>query len=383
VMKPLEQVRIAIVHEWLGPWGGSEQVVACMLEVFPQADVYALVHDPDRLRGTPLEQTPVRTSFIQSLPQAKERYQLYLPLMPLAVEQFDLRPYDLVISSSHAVAKGVLTRADQPHISYIHTPMRYAWELYQAYLTESRLDRGVKSWMARLVLHYMRLWDVSTSNRVDVYLTTSPYVARRIQKVYRRKAQVLYPPIDVDRFRHDLPREDFFLAMSRFVPYKRMKLIVETFSEMGKPLIVIGDGPEFEDVKRAAKPNVQLLGHQPNGTVTDYLQRARALVFAAEEDFGNVPVEAQAAGCPVIAFGKGGVLETVTGWPASDPTGVFFSAQTTDSLQAAVQLFEDHEDSFTPEACRRNVERFRWSHFQRELRATVNEIWKNFGTGGN
>jgi glycosyltransferase involved in cell wall biosynthesis len=380
-MKPLEEARVAIVHEWLGPYGGSEQVVVGMLQVFPQADLYALVHDPKRLRGTPLERTPVRTSFIQSLPKARERYQAYLPLMPLAVEQFDLRPYDLVISSSHAVAKGVLTRADQLHISYTHTPIRYAWDLYLGYLAESNLERGVKSWLARLVLHYVRLWDVSAANRVDVYLANSAYIARRIKKLHRRTARVLHPPVDVGRFRPDLPREEFFVAVCRFVPYKRMNLIVEAFSQMDKPLVVIGDGPEFEHVRRKAGPNVKLLGYQQDETVADYLQRARAFVFAAEEDFGIIPVEAQAAGCPVIAYGKGGVRETVTGFPASDATGVFFDAQTPESLRKAVDFFEEHQAQIRPEACRGNAERFGCERFRGEFRATVEESWSRFQRG--
>ena len=380
-MKALDEAKIAIVHEWLGPYGGSEQVLESMLEVFPYADVHALVHDPERLRGTRLQQTRARTSFLQSLPKAKEKYHMYLPLMPLAVEQFDLRPYDLIISSSHAVAKGVLTRADQIHISYIHTPIRYAWDLYLEYLARSNLTRGVKSWLARLVLHYIRLWDISTANRVDVYLANSSYVAQRIQKVYRRTAQVLYPPVDIERFRSDLPREDFFLAISRFVPYKRMGLIVQAFSEMGKPLVVIGDGPEFDQVRRQAKPNVQLLGYQPNSTVTNYLQRAKAFVFAAEEDFGIIPVEAQAAGCPVIAFGKGGVLETVTGWPASSATGVFFDAQTPESLRMAVDLFDNYRGQIKPAACRNSAEHFSRERFRGEFRTIVEEAWSEFQRG--
>lgn len=381
-MKALDKAKIAIVHEWLGPsYGGSEQVLASMLEVFPHAEVHALVHDSEMLRGTPFEQTPVRTSFIQSLPKAKEKHRMYLPLMPLAVEQFDLRPYDLIISSSHAVAKGVLTRADQMHISYVHTPIRYAWDLYLEYLATSNLDRGVKSWLARLLLHYIRLWDISAANRVDVYLANSSYVAQRIRKLYRRTAQVLYPPVDVERFRSDLPREDFFLAISRFVPYKRMGLIVQAFSEMGKPLIVIGDGPELEQVRRQAKPNVTLLGYQPNSTVTNYLQRAKAFVFAAEEDFGIIPVEAQAAGCPVIAYGKGGVLETVTGWPASEATGVFFDAQTPESLRMAVHVFDHYREQIKPYACRNSAERFGCERFRDEFRTTVEEVWSEFQRG--
>lgn len=380
-MKSLAEARVAIVHEWLVRYAGSEQVVAAMLKTFPQADLYTLVHDPEGMRTTPLERVPVQTSFIQSLPRAGEKYQTYLPLMPLAVEQLDLRSYDLVISSSHAVAKGVLTRADQLHVSYTYTPVRYAWDLYLDYLSRSGLDRGVKSWLARPALHYLRLWDSVASNRVDAFLTLSFYVARRIEKLYRRPARVIYPPVDVERFRPDLQREGFYVSVSRFAPYKRMDLIVEAFTRMGKSLIMIGEGSEFERVRRIAGSNVKMLGYQPDEVVADYLQRAKAFVFAADEDFGIAPVEAQAAGCPVIAYGKGGALETVAGWPAPGATGVFFDEQTSEALEAAVETFEAHEEEFEPETCRRNAERFDRERFREEFRATVEELWSSFRNG--
>jgi glycosyltransferase involved in cell wall biosynthesis len=375
---PFSEARIALVHEWPVVYAGSEQVVAAMLEVFPRADLYALVHDPEALRGTPLEGVPIRTSFIQSLPRSNEKYRLYLPLMPLAVEQFDLRRYDIVISSNHAVAKGVLTGSDQLHVSYIHTPVRYAWDLYWDYLIESGLDRRIKGLLARLVLHYIRLWDLSASYRVDAYLANSSYIARRIGKLYRRPARVIHPPVDIDRFRSDLPREEFFVAVSRFVPYKRMDLIAEAFTETGKPIVIIGEGSEFKRVQHKSGPNVELLGYQPDDVVADYLQRARALVFAAKEDFGIVPVEAQAAGCPVIAYGRGGTLETVVGWPETNPTGVFFDTQTPGAIEAAVQLFQAHENEFLPENCRLNAQRFGGERFRRELTTTIEDLWDKY-----
>ena len=380
-MKSLAQARVAIVHEWLVRYAGSEQVVAAMLKAFPQADLFALVHCPEGLRGTPLERAPVRSSFVQALPKAKEKYQTYLPLMPLAVEQLDLRSYDLVLSSNHAVAKGVLTRADQLHISYVHTPIRYAWDLYLDYLHESNMDRGIKSWLARAALHYLRLWDAAAANRVDFYLANSSYVGRRIEKLYRRSARVIHPPVDVARYQPELSREEFYVAVSRFVPYKRMDLIVRAFTEMRKPLVVIGDGSEFRKAQRLAGPSVKLLGYRSDEVVADYLQRARAFVFAAEEDFGITPVEAQAAGCPVIAYGKGGALETIVGWPAPEPTGVFFDSQSPEAIEAAVKLFEIHKDDFSPEACRRNAERFGQERFRHELIGTVTELWKKFQNG--
>lgn len=380
-MKPLSDAKIAIVFEWFQRFGGVERVVAEMRGAFPNANLFALVHDPSGMAGTPLEGVPVRTSFIQGLPRAREKYRSYLPLMPLAIEQLDLRPYDLVLSSSHTVAKGVLTRADQLHVSYTHTPVRYAWDLYLDYLSGSGLDRGAKGWLARLVLHYLRLWDVSAANRVDSYLANSRYVARRIEKLYRRPARVIYPPVDVARYRHRSPRGEFYVTASRFVPYKRLDLIVDAFTRMKRPLMVIGDGPDREKVKRAAGPSIKLLGYQPDAVIVDYLERARGFILAADEDFGIAPVEAQAAGCPVIAYGKGGALETVVGWPASGATGVFFDAQTPESLAAAVELFETHEAGFDPEACRSNAERFGRERFREEFRNTVADLWSRFQHG--
>jgi glycosyltransferase involved in cell wall biosynthesis len=380
-VKLLSEARVAIVFEWFQRFGGVERVVAEMREAFPSADLFALVHDPESLVGTPLEGAPVRTSFIQLLPWAKERYRFYLPLMPIAVEQLDLRPYDIVLSSSHTVAKGVLTRADQLHVSYIHTPVRYAWDLYFDYLAESGMDRGIKSWTARLVLHYLRFWDVCASNRVDTYLANSSYIAQRIDKRYRRPARVIYPPVDVECYRPDLPRKQFFIAVSRFVPYKRIDLIIEAFASMRQELVVIGDGPDRAKLERIAGPNVKLLGYQPDEVVAKYLQQAKAFILAADEDFGIAAVEAQAAGCPIIAYGKGGALETVVGWPDPEGTGVFFDDQTPEALEAAVRLFEDRRAEFKPEACRRNAERFGRERFRQEFKATVEELWGKFQHG--
>ena len=380
-MKPLSEARVAIVFEWFQKFGGAERIVTEMWRAFPGAELFAVVHEPENLLGTPLAGVSVRTSFIQLLPWVKKRYRSYLPLMPIAVEQFDLRLYDLVLSSSHSVAKGVLTGSDQLHVSYTHTPVRYAWDLYQDYLAESGMGWGIGSWPARLVLHYLRLWDVSAANRVDAYLVNSYYVARRINKLYRRPAQVVYAPQYVDRYSHQVPREDFFVTVSRFVPYKRLDLIVKTFSQMRKPLIVIGDGPDRPKVEREAGPSIKLLGNQPDEVVIDHLQRAKAFVFAADEDFGSANVEAQAAGCPVIAYGKGGALETVIGWPAPHATGVFFDTQTSGALQAAVNLFETHEHEIRAEACRRNAERFRQERFRQEFRAALEELWNKFQRG--
>lgn len=362
-------MRLALIHEWFSTLAGSEKVVEQVCALYPQADLFAVYADPkfvtrtDFLAGRRLE-----TSFIQNLPRAERSFRSYLLLMPLAVEQFDLSSYDVVFSSSHAVAKGVLTGPDQLHISYVHSPIRYAWDLQHQYLRESGLDRGFKSWVARSMLHAMRIWDVRTAAGVDHFVANSKFIARRIRKVYGRNADVIYPPVDVDAFPLGTKRDSFYLAASRFVPYKKMDLIVEAFSKTPeRRLVVVGDGPDFEKAKAKAAPNVELLGYQPHAVLADLMQRARAFVFAAEEDFGITPIEAQAAGAPVVAFGKGGVLETVRGLDADSPTGVFFPRQDVPSLLSALDTFEQHADVFSPEVCRENALRFSISRFRGEL----------------
>ncbi|WP_407541326.1 glycosyltransferase [Deinococcus radiomollis] len=360
--------KIALVQDWLaGGFVGSEKVLAEMLAVLPGSPIYTLVYKPEDFVGTPLENATVHTSAIQNWPKGVSSYRNYLPFMPYQIEQFDLTAYDTIVSSSHAVSKGVLVGAGQLHVSYIHSPIRYAWDLYQQYLREANLASGVKATLAKIVLHYIRLWDHSTANRVDVFLANSEYVARRVWRTYRRPARVLYPPVDVARFDHTRPREEFYLTMSRFVPYKKIDLIVDTFTRSGKPLIVIGGGPDFEKIKATAGPNVQLLGRQSDVEVADYMSRCKAFVFAADEDFGIVPVEAQAAGAPVIAYGKGGSLETVV----AGRTGVFFGQQNEESLTRAVGIFEATAHTFDAQTIRTHAERFRPERFRTEFRAVL------------
>jgi glycosyltransferase involved in cell wall biosynthesis len=363
--------RVAIVHDWLVTYAGAERVLEQIIDCFPDADLFSVVdffEDKDRkhLRGK-----RATTSFIQRLPKARTKYRAYLPLMPLAIEQLDVSGYDVVISSSHAVAKGVLTGPDQFHISYVHSPIRYAWDLQHQYLQESHLTRGPKSMLARLILHYIRNWDVRTANSVDQFVANSSFIARRIHKVYQRDAEVVFPPVDVDSFELETRKEDFYLTASRLVPYKKIDLIVEAFSRMPeKRLVVIGDGPDMQKVRAKAGPNVEVMGYQPFSVLHDRMRRAKAFVFAAEEDFGISVVEAQACGTPVIAYGKGGALETVID-AGTQPTGLFFDEQRAESIIAAVEAFERDPARFRAEDCRTNAERFSAAHFREQFFARV------------
>jgi glycosyltransferase involved in cell wall biosynthesis len=361
-------VKIAIVHDWLVVYAGAERVLEQMLRVFPHADLFSLIDFlPDTERGF-LDGRRPQTSFLQRLPGARRGYRRYLALMPYAIEQFDLTGYDLVVSSSYAVAKGVLTGPDQVHICMCYSPMRYAWDHQHQYLRGSGLDHGLKGALARWVLHRMRVWDARTANGVDGFIAISQFIARRIWKVYRREATVIYPPVDVEGFTPDGEREDFYVTASRMVPYKRIDLIVEAFAGMPeRRLVVIGDGPESARIRTKAGPNVLFLGEQPFPVLRDHLRKARAFVFAAEEDFGIAPLEAQACGTPVIAYGRGAVLETIRGLDTPEPTGIYFREQTTTSLMEAVDEFERIQTPITPAACRRNALRFSPERFRREF----------------
>lgn len=366
-------MRIAIVHDWLVVYGGAERVLEQILLLYPEADLYSLIDFlPKDQRGF-IQNKSVKTSFIQKLPFAKGRYRNYLPLMPLAVEQFDLSAYDLVISSSYAVAKGVLTGPEQLHLCYCHSPMRYAWDLQHQYLKESGLNKGLKGLITKLLLHNIRLWDYRTANGVDEFIANSKFIVRRIEKIYRRESTVIYPPVDVAGFTLRENKDNFYLTASRMVPYKKVDLIVDAFSRMlDKRLVVIGDGPDFKKIESKAGPNITILGYQTFSILKDHLQRAKAFVFAAEEDFGISPVEAQACGTPVIAYGKGGALETIKGLPEENPTGVFFEQQSIESLIDAITTFENNSSHFIPQTCRENALKFAPERFRQEMQDYVN-----------
>ena len=377
----MQNKKISVVHEWLLSYAGSEQVTARILKTFPQAKLFSVVDFLTDKQRSFFGDRQAQTTFIQRLPGAHKHYQKYLPLMPLAIEQLDVSDADIVISSAHAVAKGVLTGPDQLHISYVHSPMRYAWDLQHQYLRESGLNKGLKGWVTKWLLHKLRLWDYRTANGVDHFIANSHFIARRIKKIYGRDATVIYPPVAVDEFPCVEQKENFYLTASRMVPYKKMDLIVEAFTQMpDKKLVVIGDGGEFKKISAIAQghANITLLGYQSFDVLKSHMQRAKAFVFAAEEDFGITPVEAQACGTPVIAFGKGGALETVRPLGCDKPTGLFFHEQSVESLCQAVTTFEEHAPLLLASSCRLNAERFSEARFQQEFATYVTKKWQQF-----
>jgi len=369
----LSNLRVAIVHDFLYTYAGAERVLEQLIALFPQAELFSLFDFlPENLRGFIRGKT-VRSTFLQKLPWARRNHRVYLPLMPLAIEQLDLTGYDIVVSSSYLVAKGVITRPDQLHISYCHTPARFAWDLQNQYLDRRGLVHGIKSIIARLILHYVRNWDVRSSNGVDIFVTNSDFVGRRINKIYRRSAATIYPPVNTDWFVPNGEKEDFYFTVSRLVAYKRIDLIIQAFNQMPtRRLIVAGDGPEFEALRAMAGPNIRVLGYQPAERLRQYMQRARGFVFAAEEDFGIVPVEAQACGTPVIAFGRGGVLESVI----PGQTGLFFNEQSVESVVHTVGEFESRQ--WDSQLIRRNAERFSIQQFRDQFWELTKKNWAAF-----
>ncbi|HCI6780215.1 TPA: glycosyltransferase family 4 protein [Klebsiella quasipneumoniae subsp. quasipneumoniae] len=374
-----QKPNVGIVADWLVTYAGAERVIKEFLDIFPESELYSIVDFLQPEARNELHGKHAVTSFIQNLPKSKNNYQKYLPLMPLAIEQLDVSSHDIILSSSHAVAKGILTGPDQLHISYVHSPIRYAWDLQHQYLREAGYNKGIKASIVKYLLHKIRLWDYRTANGVDHFIANSQFISRRIKKVYNRESTVIYPPVDVERFTLNDKKEDYYFTASRMVPYKRIDLIVEAFSKMPeKKLIVIGDGSEIGKVKSKASKNVEILGYQPNHIMLEHMQNAKAFVFAAEEDFGITPVEAQACGTPVIAFGKGGSLETIRPLGVDNPTGLFFSEQTIESIISQVNAFEQNVDIFEPENCRLNSLRFSSSRFKNEMDNFIKDKWLKF-----
>ncbi|MBW4674050.1 MAG: glycosyltransferase [Desmonostoc geniculatum HA4340-LM1] len=354
-------LKYALVHEWLTPeaTGGSELVVREILNHI-DADLYALIDFESSNPESYLYKRQIGKTFLQHFPYARNGIQKYLPLWPLAIEQMDLRYYDVILSSSHAVAKGILTTPDQLHICYCHSPMRYAWDLTFDYLRQSKLGNGLPGWVTRYLLHHLRQWDVLSANRVDYFIANSQHTARRIWRCYRREATVIYPPVNIGEFPFFQEKDDFYLTVSRLVSYKQVSLIVKAFNQLKRPLVVIGTGDEMQKIRQMANSNIEILGWQPDNVVKKYMARAKAFVYAACEDFGIALVEAQACGTPVIAYGAGGALETVRDIRSGvdTGTGIFFRTQTEAALVEAVEKFEIYQGSFNSEYMRSHAAQF-------------------------
>lgn len=374
-------MKVAIVHEWLTVIAGSESCFKVFTEIYPDADIFVLVSDDASLKKLNIDPSRVTNSFIQKLPKAQTKWKNYLPLFPYAIEQFDLSGYDLIISSSHAVAKGVIINANQIHICYIYSPIRYAWDLYHQYIKEANLKKGFKGFFAKSILHYIRRWDLGTANGVDEFIPISKYIEKRVWRTYRRKSfKVIYPPVAINDFTLKIEKEDFYLTASRVVPYKKIDLIVEAFSKLkNKRLVVIGDGPDLKKIKEKAGENIEILGYQEFEVLKEYMQKAKAFIFAAEEDFGIIPIEAQACGTPVIAYGKGGSLETIKGKFINqeiddNDTGIYFDKQSTDSLIEAIKYFEENQNKFNAEKIREFAVTFDKNIFKENIIKTFSEI---------
>jgi glycosyltransferase involved in cell wall biosynthesis len=363
-------MRVAIIHDWLTGMRGGEKCLEVLCELFPEADLFTLLHIPGSVSPL-IERRPIKSSFIQSLPFSKKSYRTYLPLFPMAIERFSLKGYDLILSCSHCVAKGVIPSPDALHISYLLTPMRYAWDMYGEYFGNGR--NGIIPFF----IHYLRMWDVTSSQRVDHFISISRHVENRVKKFYRRETEVIHPPVDTKRFRLQKEKEDFFLIVSSLVPYKRIDLAVEAFNRSGYPLRIIGSGPGENRLRRRAKSNIEFLGWLPDEKVADYFSKCRALIFPGEEDFGIVPLEAMACGKPVIAYGKGGVLETVISCEAEhkvkgiSPTGLFFYEPQVGSLIDAMKEFNQIENDFDPEAIRRHSLQWDREIFKEKIKKTI------------
>ncbi|MFA5104917.1 MAG: glycosyltransferase [Candidatus Margulisiibacteriota bacterium] len=359
-------MKVAITHDWLVSYGGAEKVLEALLEVFPGADVFTSVLDKSKLPAA-FDKAKIIPSFIQQLPYAKTRYRSYLGLMPAAFKSFDLQGYDLIISNSHACAKNIRVPKSARHICYCLTPMRYIWDMYGQYMDIERPSILIRA-MAPLAAQYLRHIDVSSSKTVEEFAAISKFVAQRIKKYYGRESKVIYPPVGEEKFKISEKIEDYYLVVSRLVPQKRTNIIISAFNELGLPLKIIGTGRDEDSLRKMAKNNIEFLGFQSEGKIAEVMSRCKALVFASLEDFGIVPVEAMACGRPVIAYGRGGVLDTVT----AGKTGIFFDEQTSSSVARAV--LKSEETAYDPALIKKSVEKFDKKVFKEEIKQFVERV---------
>lgn len=358
-------MKVAIVHYWLVGMRGGEKVLEQLCLMYPDADIYTHVHDQGAISEI-LKRHNIRTTFINRLPFAKKKYQTYLPLMPMALEQLDLRGYDLVISSESGPAKGVITDPGSLHVCYCHSPMRYIWDMYQDY---SQMTGFFKRLLMKPMIHYLRVWDVTAASRVDLFIANSSFIAKRIKKFYRRESSVIFPPVAIEDFKLSDTIDDYYLMVGQLVDYKRTDLAVRAFNKIGKRLVVIGGGDQLKKLKKLAMSNVQVLGYQDFSTIQKYYSRCRALIFPGLEDFGMVPIEAMASGRPVIAYGKGGALDYVK----PGKTGVLFYEQSVKSIIRAVENFEEEGVSYTPKEIQAFASKFSEQNFREKITAKLSE----------
>ena len=372
-------MKIALVHDWLNGMRGGEKCLEVFCELFPEAHLYALFHEKGKMSPV-IEAMDIRTSFIQKMPGVYKRYRYYLPLFPRAIGRFDFSDYDLIISSSHCVAKGAKPGPNTKHLCYCFTPMRYVWDMYEQYFGGDR--GGIASKAMPLFRKRLQRWDVQASERVHRFVAISEHVRDRIRRHYNRESDLIYPPVDCGRFKPAEKTEDYYLIVSAFAPYKRLDIAVEAFNKSGRTLKIIGGGQNAKSLKEIAGGNVDFLGPQDDEALAYYYAHCRAFIFPGEEDFGITPLESQAAGRPVIAYAKGGALETVVPLnPRGDvkalsgsPTGVFFYEQTADALSDAIDLYERNADGFEPDAARENALRFDRPRFKEKFREYVNAL---------
>jgi len=364
-------MKIALVHEWLVFYAGGERVFESFTNIWQNADVYALVDFlNDEHRKIILKGKHAHTTFIQKLPFAEKKFRSYLPLFPLAIESLNLSKYDIIISSSHAVTKGVRKKPNQLHISYCHSPMRYIWDEAETYFESANLNKGFRKLIANAVLKYLRKWDLKTAQRPDYLIANSNYIAEKLKRIYNRESTVIYPPVDVEKFSCVENKDDYYFVASRLVPYKRIDLIVEAFAQMpDKRLIIAGTGPELAKLKSNFLVNVEFIGYQDENSLKELMQKAKAFVFTAEEDFGIVVVEAMACGTPVIALNKGGTAETVI----DGKTGILFDHQNVEDIKNAVRRFESIEDKFNHKEIADYTKKFSRKIFEEKIKQYVDE----------
>jgi len=361
-------VKIALVHDYLTRLGGAERVLQALCELFPKAPIYTLLYDEAKV-GAVFPKSKIITSKLQNLPLLMRKNVKYLlPLIPRTVEDFDFSGFDLVISSSSAFTHGILTPTNTRHICYCHSPMRFAWDWSSEYLQEQRVG-GLKRIAIAAILKKIRIWDLAAVDRADTFIANSVNVQRRITKYYRRDSQVIYPPVEVDRFKISKKHEDFFLIVSTLTPYKKIDLAVQLFNKIRKKLVIIGDGPQKDFLKNIAGDTIEILGWQEDDTVADYLGRCRALIFPGEEDFGIMPVEAMACGKPVLAFGRGGVKESVI----AGETGEFFNEPTVASMEDGLARLMMNEKKYNPAVCRNQAEKFSKEVFVKKIKALIKD----------